>query len=87
MSLTPPHLISFGAASYLRCRQVVEDDKLPGTWIWLSSKDGDLRDPAAVDAIFEKYQPTKVRTGPCQAAGKRVGHQLLNSTCAVPYAS
>mmetsp|Transcript_1758 Transcript_1758/g.3846 ORF Transcript_1758/g.3846 Transcript_1758/m.3846 type:complete len:331 (-) Transcript_1758:230-1222(-) len=30
------------------------------TWIFLSSKDGDLRDRKATDAIFEKYQPTHV---------------------------
>jgi len=54
-------LVTGGAGLVGRAlKQVVEDDKLPGTWIWLSSKDGDLRDPAAVDAIFEKYQPTKV---------------------------
>ncbi|CED82874.1 gdp-l-fucose synthetase [Phaffia rhodozyma] len=35
--------------------------KLEGEeWIFLSSKDGDLRDPAAVTAIFEKYKPTHV---------------------------
>eukprot|EP01035_Chromulina_nebulosa_P022949 gene22949-29730_t len=34
----------------------VENEK----WIYLSSKDGDLRDPAATKAIFEKYRPTHV---------------------------
>lgn len=29
-------------------------------WIYLSSKDGDLRDRKATEAIFEKYQPTHV---------------------------
>lgn len=29
-------------------------------WIFLSSKDGDIRDRTATDAIFEKYQPTHV---------------------------
>ncbi|CAE7916223.1 GFUS [Symbiodinium sp. KB8] len=29
-------------------------------WIFLSSKDGDLRDPKATEAIFEKYKPTHV---------------------------
>ena len=29
-------------------------------WIFLSSKDGDLRDPAATLAIFEKHKPTHV---------------------------
>lgn len=30
------------------------------TWIFLSSKDGDLRDRKETDAIFEKYKPTHV---------------------------
>jgi len=30
------------------------------TWIFLSSKDGDLRDRQQTDAIFNKYQPTHV---------------------------
>ena len=30
------------------------------SWIYLSSKDGDLRDPAAVEAIFVLYKPTHV---------------------------
>jgi len=34
----------------------IENEK----WIYLSSKDGDLRDPAATKAIFEKYRPTHV---------------------------
>lgn len=29
------------------------------TWIFLSSKDGDLRDPIITKNIFEKYKPTK----------------------------
>ena len=29
-------------------------------WIYLSSKDGNLCDPAEVAAIFDKYQPTHV---------------------------
>ena len=29
-------------------------------WVFLSSKDGDLKDRPAVDAIFEKYKPTHV---------------------------
>jgi GDP-L-fucose synthase len=33
----------------------------PGeTWIFLSSKDGDLRVRSDTDAIFDKYQPTHV---------------------------
>ena len=30
------------------------------TWVFLSSKDGDLRDRAQTDAIFDKFQPTHV---------------------------
>ena len=30
------------------------------TWIFLSSKDGDLRDRKETDAIFDKYKPTHV---------------------------
>lgn len=30
------------------------------SWVYLSSKDGDLRDPVAVKAIFEAYRPTHV---------------------------
>ena len=38
-----------------------ESNPLPGeTWIFLSSKDGDLRVRADTDAIFAKYQPTHV---------------------------
>ena len=30
------------------------------TWVFLTSKDGDLRDKAQTNAFFEKYQPTHV---------------------------
>lgn len=30
------------------------------TWIFLSSKEGDLKDRKATEAVFEKYQPTHV---------------------------
>jgi hypothetical protein len=30
------------------------------SWIFLSSKDGDVRDRKATEAIFEKYKPTHV---------------------------
>lgn len=29
-------------------------------WVFLSSKDGDLRDRKETDAIFQKYKPTHV---------------------------
>ena len=40
----------------------VEDQGLDkiNTYVWLSSKDGDLRSKADTEAIFSKYEPTKV---------------------------
>lgn len=35
-----------------------EEPKSNETWIFLSSKEGDLRDRAATFAVFEKYNPT-----------------------------
>ena len=38
-----------------------DEHALPGeTWIFLSSKEGDLRDRKETDAIFDKYHPTHV---------------------------
>jgi GDP-L-fucose synthase len=38
---------------------VVKENSLPNeNWIFLSSKDGDLRDKSSTRAIFLKYQPT-----------------------------
>ncbi|KAI0050319.1 NAD(P)-binding protein [Auriscalpium vulgare] len=35
--------------------------RLPGErWVFLSSKDADLRDPVQTKALFDKYQPTRV---------------------------
>lgn len=43
------------------CRDYVEaNPKENEEWVFLSSKDGDLRDRKATEAIFEKYQPTHV---------------------------
>ncbi|XP_065345746.1 GDP-L-fucose synthase [Cloeon dipterum] len=42
-------------------RTVVEADAKPDeSWIFLSSKDGDLSDAQQTEAIFEKYKPTHV---------------------------
>jgi len=42
-------------------KSYAEANPLPNeTWIFLSSKDGDLRDRKETDAIFEKYKPTHV---------------------------
>ncbi|KAJ7379216.1 GDP-L-fucose synthase [Desmophyllum pertusum] len=37
-----------------------EEDRSDETWIFLSSKDGNLSDTAATKAIFDKYKPTHV---------------------------
>jgi len=37
-----------------------ETSKRGETWVFLSSKDGDMRDRAAVSAIFEKHKPTHI---------------------------
>lgn len=42
-------------------RHVVEQQNIPNeTWVYLSSKDGDLCDPVATRAIFERVKPTHV---------------------------
>ncbi|KAJ2939019.1 hypothetical protein O0L34_g18996 [Tuta absoluta] len=48
-------------------KQVVENEKAEGsqyskneTWIFCGSKDGDLRDKAQTEALFDKYKPTHV---------------------------
>lgn len=35
-------------------------DAADETWVYLTSKDGDLRDRAQTFAVFEKYKPTGV---------------------------
>lgn len=44
----------FGSA----IKDVVAKYKLPGTWVYLGSKDGDLRSKKECKAIFDKYKPT-----------------------------
>ncbi len=39
---------------------IAKNTKDDETWIFLSSKDGDLRDRQQTDRIFQKYQPTHV---------------------------
>ena len=39
---------------------IANNTKDDETWIFLSSKDGDLRDRPQTDEIFHKYQPTHV---------------------------
>jgi len=42
-------------------RMYVEENTKPNEeWVFLSSKDGDLRDRPATEAIFEKFKPTHV---------------------------
>lgn len=39
---------------------LAEENDTSETWVFLSSKDGDLRDRKATEAIFDKYKPTHV---------------------------
>ena len=42
-------------------KEYVESNKKDNeTWVFLSSKDGDLRDRKATEKIFDKYEPTHV---------------------------
>ena len=42
-------------------KSYTDANKLPGeTWVFLSSKDGDLRVRSDTDKIFEKFKPTHV---------------------------
>ena len=50
-------LVGQGIKSYVESPAGKKDGE---TWIFLSSKDGDLRDRRATEAIFEKHQPTHV---------------------------
>lgn len=48
-------LVGAGINTYVQ-----ENPKPNEKWIFLSSKDGDLRVRSETDAIFEKYKPTHV---------------------------
>jgi len=48
-------LVGQGINSY-----VSSNAKPNETWVFLSSKDGDLRDRKSTEAIFEKFKPTHV---------------------------
>jgi len=51
-------------------KEHVKKNKLPNEeWVFLSSKDGDLRDRKATDAIFEKFKPTHVIHLACKVGG------------------
>jgi nucleoside-diphosphate-sugar epimerase len=50
-------LVGQAIKSYIAKNNNKDDNE---TWIFLSSKDGDLRDRQQTDAIFNKYQPTHV---------------------------
>ena len=65
--MTTEHVILVTGASGLVGRAIQSvvnsPDHVPvgnERWVFLSSKDGDLRDPAATQAIFEKHNPTHV---------------------------
>lgn len=50
-------LVGKGIEAYISTNPEAKEKE---SWIFLSSKDGDLRDPAAVEAIFARYKPTHV---------------------------
>uniref|UniRef100_A0A7S2RFL7 GDP-L-fucose synthase n=1 Tax=Eucampia antarctica TaxID=49252 RepID=A0A7S2RFL7_9STRA len=49
-------LVGKGIRDFINAGNKKDDEE----WIFLSSKDGDLRDRKATDAIFEKFKPTHV---------------------------
>lgn len=49
-------LVGSGIRSHVETTDKVEGEE----WVYLSSKDGDLRDRKDTEAIFEKYKPTHV---------------------------
>ena len=49
-------LVGAAIADYIKETGAKDGEK----WIFLSSKDGDLRDRKDTEAIFEKYKPTHV---------------------------
>ncbi|KAJ8605307.1 hypothetical protein CTAYLR_002331 [Chrysophaeum taylorii] len=56
-------LVTGGTGLYgMAIRRFVESEasEAGATWVFLSSKDGDLRDRRATQAIFEKHKPTHV---------------------------
>jgi GDP-L-fucose synthase len=46
--------------SGIRMYVAESDTRLDEEWIYLSSKDGDLRNRKDTESIFEKYKPTHV---------------------------
>jgi GDP-L-fucose synthase len=49
-------LVGSGIRMYVEQSDARPDEE----WVYLSSKDGDLRDRKDTEAIFEKYKPTHV---------------------------
>jgi GDP-L-fucose synthase len=49
-------LVGSGIRMYVESTGALEKEQ----WIYLSSKEGDLRDRKETEAIFEKYKPTHV---------------------------
>ena len=49
-------LVGKAIKDYIEAGNAKENEE----WIFLSSKDGDLRDRASTDAIFAKFKPTHV---------------------------
>jgi GDP-L-fucose synthase len=49
-------LVGSGIRMYVEQSEARPDEE----WVYLSSRDGDIRDRKATEAIFEKYKPTHV---------------------------
>lgn len=53
-------------------------------WVFLSSKDGDLRDRKATEAIFEKFKPTHVIHLAAKVGGLFANMAQKVSFCSIP---
>lgn len=53
-------------------------------WVFLSSKDGDLRDRKATEAIFEKFKPTHVIHLAAKVGGLFANMAQKVSLCCIP---
>jgi len=53
-------LVGKAIETYIKQESAVSNKYQDDKWIYLSSKDGDLRDPQVVKSIFQKHAPTHV---------------------------
>jgi len=56
-------MVTGGSGLYgmaIRAHVAQSEEEKDATWVFLSSKDGDLRDRKATEAIFERVRPTHV---------------------------